>query len=591
MSVLNGYQKSWLRGDVIAGVTVAAIAIPESLGYAKIAGLPIQTGLYCALLPALMFALIGSSRQLVVGADSATAALVAAGAGLVAAQGTAEYASAVGVLAILTAVFLLLFAVAKLEFLADLISQPVLAGFLSGVGVSLIIGNLSGMLGVPASGSTWDKLTQTLSELDQANWTTAALAFGTVIVMLALEEKMPKLPAALVSLTLFSVVAVVIDAAASGVESVGAIPAGLPGFTVPDFQSGEFATLAASAFSIAVVILAQSAAVARSFAQKNGYTDSVKGDLVGLSAANLASAFTSGFAINGSPPRTAAGDSSGSKGQVVNIAMAVTVALVLLFLTGLFEYIPSGVLDAVVFTIGIKLVKVGTLRAVGRTSRPEFLVAMVTLLVVAFVGVEQGIFLAIVLSLIDRLRRQYHPHDAVLLSDGKVIPRLESRVKLPAPAARRRARVPVQRAPVLRERDLLRRAGARGAGRDRHPGQGPGHRRRRHARHRLHRRPDPRRARPGAARDRRRAGPDRGVRRHPAPDLHHRHRRRPHRRRHHRHRRRPHRRPTPGGRSPRPTNPGCPHHKFPRGLIQGVVFRGGTPILCRSTAQDIIPMG
>ena len=433
MSVLNGYQKSWLRGDVIAGVTVAAIAIPESLGYAKIAGLPIQTGLYCALLPALMFALIGSSRQLVVGADSATAALVAAGAGLVAAQGTAQYASAVGVLCIMTAVFLLLFAVAKLEFLADLISQPVLAGFLSGVGVSLIIGNLSGMLGVPASGSTWDKLTQTLSELDQANWTTAALAFGTVIVMLALEEKMPKIPAALVSLTLFSVIAVVIDASASGVESVGAIPAGLPGFTVPDFQSGEFATLAASAFSIAVVILAQSAAVARSFAQKNGYTDSVKGDLVGLSAANLASAFTSGFAINGSPPRTAAGDSAGSKGQVVNIAMAVTVALVLLFLTGLFEYIPSGVLDAVVFTIGIKLVKVGTLRAVGRTSRPEFLVAMVTLLVVAFVGVEQGIFLAIVLSLIDRLRRQYHPHDAVLLSDGHVIPRLESRVKLPAP--------------------------------------------------------------------------------------------------------------------------------------------------------------
>ena len=212
------------------------------------------------------------------------------------------------------------------------------------------------------------------------------------------------------------------------------------------------------------MILAQSAAVARSFAQKNGYTDSVKGDLVGLSAANLASAFTSGFAINGSPPRTAAGDSSGSKGQVVNIAMAVTVALVLLFLTGLFEYIPSGVLDAVVFTIGIKLVKVGTLRAVGRTSRPEFLVAIVTLLAVAFVGVEQGIFLAIILSLIDRLRRQYHPHDAVLLSDGKVIPRLESRVKVPAPGAGRRARVPVQRPAVLRERDLLRRAGARRAG-------------------------------------------------------------------------------------------------------------------------------
>ena len=497
-----------------------------------------------------MFALIGSSRQLVVGADSATAALVAAGAGLVAAQGTAEYASAVGVLCILTAVFLLLFAVAKLEFLADLISQPVLAGFLSGVGVSLIIGNLSGMLGVPASGSTWDKLTQTLSELDQANWTTAALAFGTVIVMLVLEEKMPKIPAALVSLTLFSVIAVVIDAAASGVESVGAIPAGLPGFTVPEFQSGEFATLAASAFSIAVVILAQSAAVARSFAQKNGYPDSVKGDLVGLSAANLASAFTSGFAINGSPPRTAAGDSAGSKGQVVNIAMAVTVALVLLFLTGLFEYIPSGVLDAVVFTIGIKLVKVGTLRAVGRTSRPEFLVAMVTLLVVAFVGVEQGIFLAIILSLIDRLRRQYHPHDAVLLSDGHVIPRLESRVKLPAPGQLDDVLVYRFSAPLFFENATFfgERVRAELAA-HREAGQGPGHRRRRHARHRLHRRPDPGRARPGTARVRGRAGPDRDLRRHRAPD------------RHHRDRRRPHRRPAPGGRGLRPTNRARPDHR------------------------------
>ena len=379
-----------------------------------------------------MFALLGSSRQLVVGADSATAALVAAGAGAVATQGTSAYASAVGVLAILTALFLLFFAVARLEFLADLISQPVLAGFLSGVGVSLIIGNLSGMLGVSASGSTWDKLVQTLEEFDKVNWTTAGLAFGTVLVMLVLEERMPKLPAALVSLTLFSVVAVLIDATSNGVESVGSIPAGLPGFTIPDFATGELATLAAAAFSIAVVILAQSAAVARSFAQKNGYEDSVKGDLVGLSAANLASAFTSGFAINGSPPRTAAGDSSGSKGQVVNIAMAVTVGCVLLFLTGLFEYIPAGVLDAVVFTIGIKLVKVGTLRAVGRTSRPEFVVAIVTLLAVAFLGVEQGIFLAIILSLIDRLRRQYHPTEVVLLSDGKVIPRLESRVKIPA---------------------------------------------------------------------------------------------------------------------------------------------------------------
>jgi high affinity sulfate transporter 1 len=418
------------RHDIIAGVTVAAIAIPESLGYAKIAGMPIQTGLYCALLPAILFALLGSSRQLVVGADSATAALVAAGAGAVAAAGSTAYASAVGVLGIMTAGFLVLVVLLRLDFLADLISRPVLAGFLSGVGVSLIIGNLPSMLGIEASGTTWDKLVATVTNLGSLNTTSAALALGTVAVMLLLERKLPKLPAALVALVLLSVVGVLIGAADRGAAMVGSIPAGLPSITVPDFQAEEVARMAATAASIAVVVLAQSAAVARSFALKNGYDVSVSGDMTGLAAANLGSAFTGGFAINGSPPRTAAGDGAHSSSQLVNIVMAVVVGLVLLFLTGLFEYIPSAVLDAVVFTIGILLIKWATLREVGRSSRAEFLVAMLTLVVVAFVGVEQGILLAIVVSLIDRLRRQYHPHADVLVSDGSVAARLAPRIAM-----------------------------------------------------------------------------------------------------------------------------------------------------------------
>jgi MFS superfamily sulfate permease-like transporter len=209
---------------------------------------------------------------------------------------------------------------------------------------------------------------------------------------------------------------------------VGSIPAGLPTFAVPTFQAGEVARMAATAASIAVVVLAQSAAVARSFALKNGYEVSVGQDMGALSVANLGSAFTGGFAINGSPPRTAAGDGAHSSSQLVNIVMAVVVGLVLLFLTGLFEYIPSAVLDAVVLTIGILLIKWATLQEVRRSSTPEFLVAMLTLLVVAFVGVEQGILLAIVISLIDRLRRQYHPHSEVLVSDGEVASRLAPRL-------------------------------------------------------------------------------------------------------------------------------------------------------------------
>lgn len=431
MALLAGLQGMSARKDIIAGITVAAIAIPEGLGYAKIVGLPVQTGLYCALLPPLLFALFGSSRQLVVGADSATAALVAAGAAAVATAGSAQYVDAVAVLGIMTAIFLVLVVLARLDFLADLISRPVLAGFLSGVGLSLMIGKLPGMLGIEASGSTWDKLVETVTSLDQINWASALLGVGTVVVMLGLEVRLPKVPAALVGLALLSTVGVLISAQDRGVAMVGTLPAGLPVPTWPGFDPGDFARMAATAASIAIVILAQSAAVSGSFSLKRKYPVSIRQDMLGLAMANAGSAVTQGFAINGSPPRTAAGDSAGGRSQLVNISQAVTVGLVLVFLTGLFEYIPSPVLDGVVFAIGVRLIKVQTLREVGRASRVELGVALLALVVVAFVGVEQGILLAVVVALIDRLRRQYHPHDEVLIMDGRVEPRLQHRVQVP----------------------------------------------------------------------------------------------------------------------------------------------------------------
>ena len=208
MALLTGHQRNWLRGDLVAGVTVTAIAIPESLGYASIAGLPVQTGLYCALVPAILFALVASSRQLVVGADSATAALVAAGAGAVVASTSQAYPATVAVLGLLTAGILLIMAVARLGFLANLISQPVLAGFLTGVGVSLVIGKLPGMLGIEASGTTWDKLVDTVTNLGDVNAASAVLALGVVVSMLVVERVLPKLPAALLAVVAFSVLGV-----------------------------------------------------------------------------------------------------------------------------------------------------------------------------------------------------------------------------------------------------------------------------------------------------------------------------------------------------------------------------------------------
>lgn len=426
-TLLRGYKPAWLRGDLVAGVTVAAIAIPESLGYASIAGMPPQAGLYCALLPPLLFALIASSRQLVVGADSATAALVAAGAAAVAATGSAQYAGTVAVLGLVTAAILLVMALARLGFLADLISQPVLAGFLSGVGVSLIIGKLPEVLGIPASGSTWDKLVDTVTGLGSINWWSAALGLGVVAVMVGALRLPAAVPAALFALIVFSVVANLIDAESHGVTMVGALPPGLPSFAWPSISSGEVARLAATGLSIAVVVLAQSAAVSRSFGTKNGYKVDTNSDLVALAAANAGSAVTGGFAINGSPPRTAAGDGSGSKSQLVNVVMAVVIGALLLFGSGLFAYVPSTVLDGIVLGIGIHLLKVSELRAVGRARKDELLAALLALVVVAFIGVEQGVLLAVILAIIERARRTYRPQDEVTLQAGVVGSREQER--------------------------------------------------------------------------------------------------------------------------------------------------------------------
>ena len=329
--LLKGYQTQWLRGDIVAGITVAAIAIPESLGYATVAGLPPQTGLYCALLPPILFALLASSRQLVVGADSATAALVATGAAAIAATGTPEYSNAVAQLAVITALVLLAMAALRLGFLANLISQPVLIGFLAGVGVSLIIGKLPDVLGIPASGTTWDKLLDTIRELGDINPASAFLGFGVVAVMVGALRLPARVPAALFGLVVFSIIGVLIGAEGRGVAMVGALPPGLPSLTVPTFDVADLGVLTSTAGAIAIVILAQSAAVARSFAIKNRYPVDINSDLVGLAAANAGSAITGGFAINGSPPRTAAGDAAGSRSQVINIGMAVVIGAVLLF--------------------------------------------------------------------------------------------------------------------------------------------------------------------------------------------------------------------------------------------------------------------
>ena len=425
---IRNYRSALLRPDVLAGLTVTAIAVPESLGYAGIVGLPPQTGLYCALFPAIVFALMASSRRLVVGADSATAALVAAGAAAVVAPTAPDYPAAVATLVLISGLVLMAMSVSRLGFLADLIGRPVLIGFLSGVGISLIIAKLPEVLGIPATGTPLGRLGETITGLGGINWWSAGIGAVTVAVYLGLERVAPKMPAALITLVGVSVLAAAAGVSDHGVEPVGKVPAGLPHFQLPSLGWTEASRLVATGCAVALVVLAQSAAVARNFATAHGERDNTTTDLVALGAANMASALTGGFAINGSPPRSAAADEVGGQTPMVNLVMAVAIALILLLFTGLFEYLPSVVLDALVLAIGIRLIAVAELRRVFQVRRSEFAVAIIAMIVVAFVGVEQGLAVAVLIALADRLRRQYHPHDEVIVLDGVASRRLERRL-------------------------------------------------------------------------------------------------------------------------------------------------------------------
>lgn len=412
---MQGYKMKWLRPDFMAALVVTAIAIPESLGFAVIVGLPVQTGLYCALLAPIIFAAFTSSRRLVVGADSATAALVAAGGAAVAMAGTAAYGNAIAVLGLVTAVILLVMSLAKLGFLADLISKPVLIGFISGVGVQLLLGKLPEMLGMHASGRLLEKVGYVATHLSHIHLATAILSFVVVAIIVAGWKF--RWPGALIALVLSILATKIFDLHHLGLHVVGSIPAGLPSFHIPHITMDMVLTLLPIAFSIAIVILAQSLAVIRNSAARHDEKVNDNQDLMSLGFANATSALFGGFAINGSPPRTSAGEMAGGRSQLVNVIMSLLIGVTLLFATGLFEYVPTAALAAVVFSIGLHLFKFQELRDILRVRRSEFAVAFVALISVALFGVQTGVMIAVGLSLIDRLRRQYHPHDEVLVQN------------------------------------------------------------------------------------------------------------------------------------------------------------------------------
>jgi SulP family sulfate permease len=410
-------KRTQIPAEVIAGITLAALAIPEVMGYTKISGTPIVTGLYTLLLPMVLFGLFGSSRHLVVSADSATAAILSAGLVGLAATGSDQYMALAAVLAFMAAGFLLLARFIGLGFMADFLSRTVLIGFLTGVGLQVALGQISGMLGLKEGGhGILLKIWNDFQQIEQINMYSLTIALSVLVVIISSKKLSHKIPGALLAVIGAIVASWLLDLK-SHMPVLGTVPSGLPHIGLPDvnWDWELIEKLVPTAFAMFVVILAQSAATSRAYAIRYNENLSENSDLVGLGLANIGAGLSGTFVVNGSPTKTQMVDSAGGRTQLSLLITSLIVLLVLLFLTGPLAYIPDAVLSAVVFLIGIDLVDVKGMQSIFVRRRSEFWVSLFTALMVVFIGVEQGILLAIVLSLIVHTRRGYRPKNAVLV--------------------------------------------------------------------------------------------------------------------------------------------------------------------------------
>ncbi|HEY5249160.1 MAG TPA: SulP family inorganic anion transporter, partial [Dermatophilaceae bacterium] len=363
---------------------------------------------------------------LVVGADSATAALLAAGLASLGIAGLTPYTSLwvayCGAVALITGLLLLVARLLRLGFIGDFLSASVLIGFLTGVGVQVLTGQIPDMLGIPKGTGTWlQQQWDMLTSLSDIQWETFAFALGTLLIIIGFKRFVPKVPGAIVAVILSIAISTAVDASANGVAVVGSVTGGFPqplGIPQGVDWSTQLGGLSTIAFSCLILIVAQSAATSRSFAMKHGDPVDVNRDIVGLGGANIAASLTGTFVVNGSPTKTQILDTQKGKTQVANLTMSAIVLLVVLFFTSVLTNMPKATLGAIVFLIGIDLIDVLGLKRVKSRRMDEFVIALITAVVVCAVGVEQGIILAIVVSILELIRRQYKPKDFLVTLDG-----------------------------------------------------------------------------------------------------------------------------------------------------------------------------
>jgi high affinity sulfate transporter 1 len=422
LRVILSYRREWLIKDVVAGIVLTTLLVPQGMAYAELAGLPVITGLYTSILCLLAYAVFGPSRILVLGPDSSLGPMIAATiAPLVVAGGDPERAVALAsVLAIVTGGIMALAGVAKLGFIADLLSKPTMIGYMNGLALTILIGQLPKLLGfsVSADGPLEELVATVEGVVDgDAVPVAAALGLGGVVVILVLRRWLPVVPGVLVMVVLSIAAASVFDLGEHGVDLVGALPRGLPPLTVPDVEISDLGVLLAGAAGIALVSLADTISTSSSFAARTGQEIRGNQEMIGIGAANLAAGFFQGFPVSTSGSRTAVAERAGAKSQLTGVVGAALIILMLVLLPGLFRNLPQPALAAVVITAALSLADIpGTVR-LWRQRRAEFLLSLAAFLGVALLGVLPGVGIAVGLSILNVFRRAWWPYEAVL---GKV---------------------------------------------------------------------------------------------------------------------------------------------------------------------------
>lgn len=409
------YDRSWLHNDLGAGLSVAAIALPVGIAYADLAGVPAVIGMYSAIFPLLAYALFGSSRQLMTGPDAATCIIVAASLGPLAGGDPERYLALMVVLSLMTGILFVFAGFSRLGFIANFLSQPILTGYLNGIALIIIVGQLQKLFGYSGEAEEFfPKLAEFVDKFNHSHLPTLVLGLSLLTVLIALRRIAPKLPAALIVVIVGIAVVMMLGLDQSGVAILGSVPAGLPSFHFVAFEPGTYTLLLDDAAGIALVSFTSGVLTAKSFARRNRYEIDTNQELIAFGSCNIVSGLAQGFPVTGADSRTAVNNAMGGKTQLVGIVAAGSMLLVLFFLTEPLGYVPTAALAAVIMVSAVGLFDYKELRDLYEISHRELLLSIGTTVGVLILGVLPGVLLAVALSLFWLLTVTSRPHDAVL---------------------------------------------------------------------------------------------------------------------------------------------------------------------------------